>query len=232
MKNNPSSLQNEAFSGDDLQRIYQTRFKGRLEHRNKVWNVLIRDYFQQYVRPQDTVLDLGAGYGEFINHIACGKKFAMDLNPDTGHRVSADVEVIMQDCSKPWSLPDSILDVIFTSNFLEHLSDKQALARMLNEARRCLKPNGRLIALGPNIKYLPGAYWDFLDHHVPLTEQSLSEALMHQGFKIEKCIDKFLPYTMANGPRYPAIFVAGYLRFPLAWRIFGKQFLVIAQNHA
>ena len=230
MKKSSDILQNEAFSGDDVQRIYQTRFKGRLEYRNKVWDVLIRDYFQQYVRPQDAVLDLGAGYGEFIRRIICGKKYALDLNPDTAYRAGTDTEVIVQNCSEPWPLPDSSLDVVFTSNFFEHLPDKQALARTLSEAVRCLKPDGRLIALGPNIKYLPGAYWDFLDHHVPLTEQSLSEALLLEGLHIEKCIAKFLPFTMATGFQYPVFCIAAYLRFPLAWRIFGKQFLVIGRK--
>ena len=34
-----------------------------------------------------------------------------------------------------------------------------------------------MIALGPNIKYLPGSYWDFWDHFLCLTEMSLGEAL-------------------------------------------------------
>jgi SAM-dependent methyltransferase len=119
---------------------------------------------------------------------------------------------------------------VFTSNFFEHLPNKQALSRTLAEAKRCLKPGGRLIALGPNIKYLPGVYWDFLDHHVPLTEHSLSEALIHEGLSIETCIDKFLPFTMVNGPEYPVFFIAIYLRLPLAWRILGKQFLVIGRK--
>jgi predicted SAM-dependent methyltransferase len=57
------------------------------------------------------------------------------------------------------------LDVVFTSKFFEHLSDKPSLVATLSKAFRCLKPSGRLIALGPNIKYLPGEYWDFFDHH-------------------------------------------------------------------
>ncbi len=47
---------------------------------------------------------------------------------------------------------------------------------------------------------------------------------------MKKSIDKFLPFTMSEGPQYPVFFVAMYLRFPLAWRIFGKQFLVAAKK--
>ncbi len=210
--------------------IYNSRFGGQASYRAGVWRVLVRNYFQQWVEPGATVLDLGAGYGQFISTIQSAKKYAMDLNPDTPKKVGPDVEVISQDCAEPWPLSDNSLDVIFTSNFLEHLPDKQAVGRTLDEAKRCLKPGGRIIALGPNIKYVPGAYWDFWDHHVPLTEHSLSEALQYRGFQIERCVDKFLPYTMASGPRYPLFFIAAYLRFPFAWRILGKQFLVIGKK--
>jgi SAM-dependent methyltransferase len=223
-----SIISNETLNGSDLQGIYQNRFKGKLEYRNRVWNVLIRNYFQKYIQSGDTVLDLGAGYGEFINNVHCGKKYAIDLNPDTVHKVNAGVEVITQDCSTHWPLPDNSLDVVFTSNFFEHLPDEQTLVRTLEEIKRCLKPSGRIIAMGPNLKYLPVAYWDFCDHCLPLTEQSLSEALSHHGFHIEKCLDKFMPFTMANGPQYPAFFVSVYLHFPIVWRIFGKQFLIVA----
>lgn len=225
-----SGISSETLSREELQQMYEARFEGRLDYRNNVWRVLIRDYFQQFIRSGDAVLDLGAGYSEFINHIACGKKYAMDLNLDTARMTDPNVGVLQQDCSERWPLVDNILDVVFTSNFFEHLPDKQALARTLRETNRCLKPGGRLIAMGPNIKYARGAYWDFIDHHLPLTELSLAEAFVQQGFNIEKCIGKFLPFTMASGPQYPVFFVAAYLRFPLAWRIFGKQFLVIGRK--
>ena len=215
---------------DEVQRIYRARFGGQADYRAGVWRVLVRNYFQQWVEPGATVLDLGAGYGQFISTIQSAKKYAMDLNPDTPKKVGTDVEVISQDCAEPWPLLDNSLDVIFTSNFLEHLPDKQAVGRTLDEAKRCLKPGGKIIALGPNIKYVPGAYWDFWDHHVPLTEHSLSEALQYRGFQIERCVDKFLPYTMAAGPRYPLFFIAAYLQFPFVWRILGKQFLVIGKK--
>ncbi len=214
-------------SGEELQSIYKTRFDGRFEYRKKVWSVLIRDYFRQFVNKHDTVLDLGAGYCEFINQIDCSKKYAMDLNPETVLQADKSVKVISHDCSEKWPLEDNSLDVVFTSNFFEHLSDKNALASTLKEATRCLKSGGRIIAMGPNIKYAGGAYWDYIDHHLPLTELSLSEAFSQSGLRVDKCIDKFLPFTMASGPHYPTFFVYMYLKLPFAWRIFGKQFLVI-----
>jgi hypothetical protein len=46
--------------------------------------------------------------------------------------------------------------------------------------------------MGSNIKYLPEMYWDFWDHYLPLTERSLQEVLELVGFKVERCIPKFL----------------------------------------
>lgn len=212
----------------ELQRIYQARFAGDLEYRRAVWGVLIAEYFGRFVRPEHAVLDLGCGYGEFINQITCARRFAIDLNPEAAQRLDPQVKLFAQDCSQTWPLPDSSLDLVFTSNFFEHLPDKQALGRTLDQARRCLKPGGRLIALGPNIKHLGGRYWDFWDHHVPLTERSLAEALAACGLSISECQGKFLPYTMSGGCRYPLLFLRLYLHLPLAWRVFGKQFLVVA----
>src|SRR2546423_14060919 len=103
----------------------------------------------------------------------------MDLNPDAAQHLHPAVQLLAQDCSVRWLLPDNSLNIVFTSNFFEHLPDKTALGRTLDEIFRCLKPGGKLIAMGPNIKYLPGEYWDFWDHHLPLTETSLSEAFVN-----------------------------------------------------
>jgi len=176
------------------------------------------------------VLDLGAGWGEFIRNVRCGEKFAMDLNPDTDTRVGEGVKVILQDCSDEWLLQDNSLDVVFTSNFFEHLPSKVALEKTLVEAKRCLKPGGRMICLGPNIRFTGGAYWDFWDHHVALTERSLEEVLKLKGFEISECVDRFLPYSMSQGSTPPLVFLKLYLKVPFAWKFFGKQFLVVAQN--
>lgn len=216
-------------AGDDLQTIYSQRFATNQAYRQKVWQVLIAGFFKQFITPTASVLDLGCGYGEFINQIAAGKKYGMDLNADTAKHLAKGVTFLRQDCSQPWPLPENTLDIVFTSNFFEHLPDKATLGRTLEQAQRCLKAGGRLIALGPNIKYVPGAYWDFWDHYLPLTELSLSEGLRNRGFVIDRCEPRFLPYTMV-GREYPVVLVRLFLKVPLAWKILGKQFLVVARK--
>jgi SAM-dependent methyltransferase len=221
-----------AHSAAELKKLYKARFGGNPAYRRKVWHLLVSDFFQEYVDAGDTVLDLGCGYAEFINAVKCATKLAMDLNPDAPGYLDPDVKFLAQDCSSRWQLQNDSLNVVFTSNFFEHLSDKAALGRTLDEIFRCLVPGGTLIAMGPNIKHLPGSYWDFWDHHLPLTETSLVEGLSSRGFKIDKCFSKFLPYTMVKSREYPKLLLKLYLKFPIAWRIFGKQFLVIARKPA
>ena len=84
--------------------------------------------------------------------------------------------------------------------------------------------------MGPNIKYVAGAYWDFIDHHLPLTELSLVELMKKCGFAAECCVDRFLPYTMVESPKYPVWMLRVYLALPWVWPFLGKQFLVVGRK--
>jgi SAM-dependent methyltransferase len=177
---------------EQLQRTYDLRFRQNLEYRNRVWAVLSR-FLQQDVSTQHPVLDLGCGYGEFINNVQCATKLAMDMNPDAQKFLAGSINFLNQDCSARWPLADESLGTVFTSNFFEHLPDKQSVARTLGEIFRCLLPGGRLIAIGRNIRHLPGKYWDFWVLQVPLSEMSLKEVMLIEGFRIQKCVGRFLP---------------------------------------
>jgi SAM-dependent methyltransferase len=213
----------------DLQTVYQNRFSESEKKRQVVWQVLTRDFFQQWVRPDDSVLDVGAGYCEFINNINAKTKYALDLNPTTTSAAAAGVNVVSQDISEPWQLADASVNVVFSSNFLEHLNSKDDVLHCLREVRRVLKPDGTVILLGPNIRFCNTAYWDFFDHYIPLSDRSIVEALQLSGFECTRVVDRFLPFTMkGKKPTYPFL-ISAYLKMPFVWNIFGQQFLVIGK---
>lgn len=214
----------------ELQKEYAMRFEGNAAYRIAVWQILTGEFFSQWISPQSAILDLGCGWGEFINQISAAHKYGMDLNPDSPGKLAPEVTFLAQDCSEQWALPDRSLDVVFTSNFFEHLPSKESLRRTLEQAWRCLKPGGRIICLGPNIKFLPGSYWDFWDHHLALTEASLAEGLRLAGFVVEREIARFLPYSMSQGFAPPLVLLRVYLRLPLLWCFFGRQFLLVARK--
>jgi SAM-dependent methyltransferase len=214
-----------------LESIYRNRFEPISEHRRAVWAVLVSDFFSRFIAPDSIVLDLGCGYGEFINAVQAKTRLAIDMNPAARDKLAAGIQFFLQDSAEPWhGIRENSIDVVFTSNFLEHLPDKAAVVRTLREINRSLKPGGRLIAMGPNVKYLRGLYWDFWDHQIPFTENSLAEVLRADGFSIDVCAGRFLPFTMASGRQYPLALIKLYLALPFLWRLFGRQFLIVARK--
>lgn len=210
--------------------IYADRFDKDVDKRNVMWKILCKDYFQKFIKKDDTVVDLAAGYCEFINNIKCKNKIAIDLNAKTKEKAAKDVKVYQAlSTNLPKNLSEKA-DVVFTSNFFEHLDSKNELIDTLKEVHRILKPGGKIMVLQPNIRLVGSQYWDYVDHTLPLTERSLYEAFLLTGFQLDYQKVRFLPYT-ANS-RIPAIpmFIRLYLRFPIAQYFMGKQTFAIAKK--
>ena len=212
------------------QAVYSRRFAGFEQRRAEVWQTLAGHYFNRWIKATDTVVVLGAGYCEFINSIAAAHKYALDSNPATADKAAPGVTVLPQEATEAWSIPSESVDVVFSSNFFEHLSSKGDFAHCLNEAYRVLRPQGLLIALGPNIRFCFDVYWDFVDHHLPLSDRSVAEAVEIAGFRTELVIPRLLPFTMSGRFPHRAFLVRLYLLLPLAQRLWGKQFLVVARK--
>jgi len=217
----------------DLDKLYRLRFPTvELEQKDALWKVLCGDFFQRFVNADDAVVDIGAGYCEFINNIQAPRKIAVDLNPDVRRFAAPDVHVVNAPCTAIAQIESSSVDVVFMSNFLEHLPSKQLVLDTFREALRILRVGGRIIVLQPNIRFLPGEYWDFFDHHTPLTDRSLVEGLQLAGFSPTLVYPRFLPYTTKSRLPKAALLVRLYLRFPPIWRLLGKQALVVATKPA
>lgn len=216
----------------DLTRLYNRRFSGgELVDKQVLWTTLCREFLERFIDTESTVLDLGAGRCEFINTVRAKRRIAVDPNPATAGLAAPDVEVLRLLSNDMHSLLDGEVDVVFASNFLEHVADKSVLIETLDECHRILRPGGRMIVLMPNVRYLPGKFWDYLDHHVPLTHVSLVEALELSGFDPEVVIPKFLPYTVKDS-RLPVReeLIRLYLRLPIVWKLLGKQMFVVARR--
>ncbi|CAM8460855.1 AdoMet_MTases domain containing protein [Candidatus Methylopumilus universalis] len=218
---------------NELNELYKIRFaRDQLKRKNDIW-VVITTFLQKFIKDTDFVIDVGCGYGEFINNIRAGRKIAIDLNEDSKRFINKDIffksGISLKDLNKRQDIRNQV-DIVFTSNFLEHLPSKKNLDCFLTDVFITLKPGGKYIVLGPNIRYVPHMYWDYYDHHIPLSHLSLCEALRLRGFKIQLCIDRFLPFTI-NGklPTHPFL-VSVYLNNPWAWKILGKQFFIVAEK--
>lgn len=215
---------------DYLARLYANRFNPReRQAKNKLWQVLIQNFLQAHVGRDAVVLDIAGGYGEFINHVQASKKFLIDLNPDAKEFANDDVTVLHIDVLNARQR-DSVpfdLDRIFVSNFFEHLHSKEELMNVLQFCFEHLRPGGCLLIIQPNFKYSYREYYDFIDHHLPITHLSLVEVLHAVGFEIKTLIPRFLPFSTKGRPSSPMLLQL-YLKLPIAWSILGAQMFIKA----
>jgi hypothetical protein len=108
------------------------------------------------------------------------------------------------------------------------MPSKEDLLVTLREIARVLRVGGRLLVLQPNIRFAYREYWDFFDHHTPLSDRSLTEALEMLGFRVTEVRPRFLPYTTKTRlPQHPLL-LRLYLRLPPAQWLLGKQMFLVA----
>jgi 2-polyprenyl-3-methyl-5-hydroxy-6-metoxy-1,4-benzoquinol methylase len=213
-----------------LQELYEARFDQReMVAKQAIWNE-IAAYLQRYVDPNHPVLDLACDQGHFVRAIRASERWATDIR-DMRSALPEDIRFIQSSgLDLVGVVPSGYFGTVFMSNYLEHLESPDAVVRQLNVARELLAPGGRVVILQPNIRLVGPRYWDFIDHKVALTERSLTEAAELAGFRTDRVITRFLPYsTKGRLPSAPAL-VRAYLAFPPAWWILGKQTLYIGSR--
>lgn len=218
-------------SDGDLQRqIYRRRFCADEEFRKEMYRVLCSEVFQKYIPEESTVLEIGAGYCEFINNISAKKKIALDMNPDLSKFAEDSVQVVVGSSTDMKGLGDCSIDIVFANNFFEHLT-RDDILRTIIEVHRLLKVGGRFLILQPNIRFCYKDYWMFFDHITPLDDRCLSEILELSGFQVKECIPRFLPYTTKGRLPKSITLLRAYLKVPLIQRIIGKQALILSEKY-
>ena len=145
-------------------------------------------------RPGERVLDLGCGAGRFVAALrgSGADPVGVELAEAALERArrtapGADLRLVEPDGSLP--LEHASVDLVWCSEVLEHVADT---AQLLLEARRVLRPGGRLLATVPFHGRVKGAlialarfdsHFDPLGQHLRFyTPTSLAATLEHVGF--------------------------------------------------
>ena len=220
-------------AGPDVSRLlpelYDARFDEReVSAKDAVWREIVR-FLKRYMDPDAPVLDLACDRGHFIRWVSATERWATDIR-DMRSALPDDIRFVQSSgLDLAPTLPNGYFGTVFMSNYLEHLESSDAVIDQLRVARQLLRPGGRVIVLQPNIRLVGPRYWDFIDHRVALTERSLLEAAELAELRTVDLITRFLPYsTKGRLPADPRL-VRAYLAFRPAWRLMGRQTLLVAE---
>ena len=194
--------------------------------RDVVWKALWRYFFSDRIGPGDCVLDLGCGYGEFINNVTARHRIGIDLWDAMPSHVDAGVRAIVGPVSNLSAIDDNSVDYAFSSNLFEHLT-KQELADTLDQLKAKLSPRGTLTTLQPNYRYCAAEYFDDYTHVSVWSHISLADFLEANGFEVIETRPRFLPLTVKSRlPVWPPL-IGAYLASPV--KPLGKQMLLVAR---
>ncbi len=197
--------------------------------RSVVWKEIV-SYLKKFIPAKGTVVDLGAGYCDFINNVDAQNKIALDHSPDFKKYADKDVKTIESSVTDMSKIPTDSVDVVFASNLFEHLTDYE-LSLTMKEVNRVLKKKGRLILMQPNFRLSSKTYFDDPTHKKVFSDVSLKAFLISFGFNIELEKPRFLPFSLASRPKlmplHPLI-VRTYLKSPV--KPFAGQMLFVAKK--
>lgn len=197
-----------------------------LESRRAVWREIVR-YILRDAKALNAVVELGAGYCDFINQVPAKHRTAFDLNPEMRDFADADVDWRNEDARAIGSLPPDSLDFVFASNFFEHL-DAEDGSEVLERTRTRLAEQGRIALLQPNHRRCAEHYFDDPTHVSIYDDQNVVPWLEAHGYRVVRLIPGLLPFSMkSRAPKWPFL-VRCYLNSPI--RPLSAQMYVVAER--
>ena len=207
------------------QRYHEIRFRYN-PARAAVWKAIC-EYLQPWVKQNDGLLELGAGYGEFCRQIHAAPKWALDQNSKLAEYWGDSVTPLIRSATDPLPLVSGSIGTVFASNFFEHFTLEES-ERILQEARRVLHSDGRLIVVQPNFRLEPRRYYDDYTHRTAFTDNGFRDFLRALDWRIVHSEPRFLPFSMRSRMPKAEFLVRLYLSLPIRPR--AGQFLVIAEK--
>ena len=204
---------------------HQTRFEYDLR-RETLWQSLYKFFFKGWIREDDCVLELGAGYGHFINNVVARRRIALDLWPEMPKYVQPGVECEVGSVTDLSFLRNGSVDFVFASNLFEHITQPE-LAELLNQLQDKLSARGLLCLLQPNYRYAYREYFDDYTHITVYSHLTMCDFLRAHGYEIVDCRPRFMPLTVKSRLKIHSFLIWLYLHLPV--KPMGKQMLVIAR---
>lgn len=190
------------------------------------------------VRPGGRVLDVGAGYGFFLeaaeraDYEAHGLEVSAYAVEQARRRVRG--QVIEGGAEDPYPFPEDCFDAVTMLDVIEHLRDYPAA---LASCRRCLKPGGKLFVITLNAHSLArpllGKKWAW--HQDPthihmFSARMLREGLSGAGLEVETLITESNFCSVGEGTKFlkPLRVIGRVIHTP----VLGDSLLAVARKRA
>jgi ubiquinone/menaquinone biosynthesis C-methylase UbiE len=203
-------------------------FDSRLAYDKKravLWNTLCKHFFQKLLPSNASVLELGAGWCDFINTIEADQKTAVDIWDGIKNHANSDVRTIIGSATDLAEVSSESIDMVFASNLFEHLTQAQ-IVEILTQTSRILKKTGRLVLVQPNFRTSYKRYFDDYTHVTIWTDTGMTTFLEANGYQIEQVQAKFLPLTVKSKLPTSSFLIRLYLRLPI--KPLAGQMLIVA----
>ena len=194
--------------------------------RDVLWQSLWQYRFRAMVNPDDCVLDLGSGYGSFINVVTARRRIAVDSWEGFPAHLEPDVEHKVGDVTDLDFLEDGSVDFAFASNLFEHLS-KDDFSKVLTALRYKLSNRGTLTIVQPNYRYAYREYFDDFDHKSVYSHISLADYLVANQWDVFLVEPRFMPLSVKGRLPVKPFLIRAWLASPV--KPIGKQMLVRAK---
>ena len=197
-----------------------------LAYRKGVWREIVR-FVAQDTGYVESLVELAPGFCDFINQFPAPNKICYEVNPDMAQWAASSVDFRCKDAGAISELENESADVVFASNFLEHLDDV-ALNLLIPKVHHVLKKGGFFVLIQPNYRLCKEHYFDDETHQTVFSNENVGPFVEKYGFAVHKIIPGILPFQMKSRlPKWP-ILVRIYLASPI--RPGAAQMYVVAQK--
>ena len=127
----------------------------RLQKKHPHEKYITTHMMDRYIKPGDTILDIGGGPGHYSIHYAkkgCGVTL-LDLSDENvrfakkkARQYRVRITAMQGDALDLSRFPDDLFDIVFLMGPLYHLMNEESRIRAVQEAKRILKPGGYLFS--------------------------------------------------------------------------------------
>lgn len=194
--------------------------------REILWQSLVKFYFSRLIDTNACVLELGAGYGNFINNVTAAQRLALDIWDEFPNYLAPGIVSHVGRVDDLAWVPDGSVDFVFASNLFEHVT-QDAFASVLCQLKTKLAPGGTLNLLQPNFRFAYREYFDDYTHTTIYSDISICDFLNANGYEVLACHPRFLPLTIKSRLKVSPVLIRAYLLLPI--KPLGKQMFIRAR---